>query len=200
MSERLAVFAYASLVSLDSAARTLGRPVGAAPPARLAGFERNWTLVRDNHRSEKTFARPDGSLPGWCLGLNLVPGADPQATSPGPNGALIEVTAAELDRLDIREIRYRRVEVAPTVTLGDGSAHEFDSVTAYCARPENFSPEPPPESVILAPYPRAIEAAFAERGDDELALYLETTARPPVDLVEGTLVGDRIPEGNPREW
>ena len=74
VSERLAVFAYGSLVSAESAARTLGRPVPAAPSARLEGFTRDWSLARDNLRSEKTFERPDGSLPAWCLGLNVVTG------------------------------------------------------------------------------------------------------------------------------
>jgi hypothetical protein len=86
------------------------------------------------------------------------------------------------------------------VRLAGGAPHEFDSVTVYSARPENFSLTPPPDSVILATYPRAIESAFETRGADELAVYRETTARPPVELVEGTLVSERIPEGNPREW
>ena len=73
-------------------------------------------------------------------------------------------------------------------------------MTVYTARPENHRPEPPPGAVILEPYPRTIEAAFAGRGEDELALYRETTAPMPVELTPGRLVGDRIPEGNPRDW
>src|SRR5687768_8358758 len=94
MSSRLAVFAYGSLVSLVSAERTLGRPVESAGPARLAGWWRGWSQARDNLRSEKTFARADGTTPSHCLGLNVEP-----RPGPGPNGALIEVTEAELDRL-----------------------------------------------------------------------------------------------------
>ena len=69
---RLAVFGYASLVSPASASHTLGRPV-APIPARLQGWTRAWSLARDNRTSEKTFARPDGSEPAYCLGLNLEP-------------------------------------------------------------------------------------------------------------------------------
>ena len=75
MSPRLALFAYGSLVSPASAARTLGRPVEAPAPARLPGWRRRWSLARDNLRSEKTFARADGSAPPYFLGLNIEPTA-----------------------------------------------------------------------------------------------------------------------------
>ena len=77
----------------------------ASVPARLEGFSRGWTLGRDNLRSEKMFARADGSLPRFCLGLNLE--RDRCGIAPAPNGVLLEVTKAELERLDLREIRYR---------------------------------------------------------------------------------------------
>ena len=69
----LAVFGYASLVSPASAAQTLGRPVGRAVPARLHGWARGWTLGREQAKSEKTFARPDGSVPA------LLPRPQPRA-------------------------------------------------------------------------------------------------------------------------
>ena len=190
---RLAVFGYGSLVAPESVAATLDRPPRPAQLARLAGWRRNWTLVRDNLASEKTFARKDGSLPRFCLGLNLEPDAD----APAPNGALIEVSEAELDRLDIREIRYSRVDVTDSI---DGAAHGFDTVIAYVAKPENHAPEPPPDAVIIATYPRTIEAAFASVGREAFEAYRATTAPPPVPVVEGTLVADAIPPGNPRDW
>ena len=104
---RVAVFGYASLASPESASRTLGRPVEFAAVARLHGWARGWTLGREQAASEKTFARADGSIPSFCLGLNVVPAVDALA----PNGVLIELTEAELDRLDLREVRYDRVEV-----------------------------------------------------------------------------------------
>ena len=116
---RLAVFAYASLVSPASAGETLGRTIDGLVPARLEGFSRGWTLGRDNLRSEKTFARADGSLPRFCLGLNLER-AD-EGPRP-PNGALVEVTKAELERLDVREIRYRRIDVTEAIVAQAGAA------------------------------------------------------------------------------
>jgi hypothetical protein len=187
----LAVFGYASLVNRESAARTLGRPVEAAAPARLQGWSRAWTLGRDNAASEKTFARADGSLPRWCLGLNV----DRAERPTNPNGALIEVTEAELDRLDLREMRYLRVEV--TDAVGDSG---FDAVFTYTARPEHHHPTPPPDAIIVATYPAAVEAGFAALGPGQLDLYRRTTVPPPAAVTEATLVADRIPEGNPREW
>ncbi len=190
---RLAVFGYASLVSRESAAQTLGRPVGPCPVARLEGWRRRWSLVRDNERAEKTFARADdGTLPPYMLGLNIEPGGEP---AEAPNGVLIELTDAELDRLDVREVRYDRVDVTEAI-----AEHGFDQVVAYTAKPERFSAEPPPGAVILAPYAETVERCFAELGPEQRDLYLETTGRPPVEVIEAVLVRDAIPEGNPRDW
>ena len=189
---RLAVFGYASLVSPESAAITLGRPVEIAALARLHGHARDWTVGRDNTATEKTFARPDGSVPHYCLGLNVHPSTGAEA----PNGVLIEVSQAELDRLDIRELRFHRSEVTAEIE----SSAEFDAVFAYRARPENHHPRPPADAIVVATYPRHVEAAFAELGPDQLELYRATTHPPPVEVTEATLVADAIPPGNPRTW
>jgi len=191
----LAVFGYASLVSARSAAETLGRPVPTPlRPARLRGWRRRWSQARDNHRSEKTFALPDGSLPDYCLGLNVERGED----DAGPvNGVLIELTEAELDRLDIREIRYDRVEVTDLIDA-DGPLPEL--VITYTAKEANFAPEPPPGTIILDSYATAIEEAFEALGPGELEHYLASTGPHPVERVAARLVNDEAPAGNPRAW
>lgn len=194
---RLAVFGYASLVSRASAAQTLGREMVPCPLARLTGWRRRWSQVRDNERAEKTFARADGgALPPFMLGLNIEPGATAEADA--PNGALIELSERELDRLDRRELRYERIDVTPAIPAA--AELGFERVFAYTARPENFAAEPPAGAVILRPYAETVEAAFAEHGEEARRLYLETTGPPPVELIEGILVRDSIPEGNPRTW
>jgi hypothetical protein len=196
---RLAVFGYASLVSPVSAGETLGRPVQIAALARLHGHARGWTVGRDNTATEKTFARPDGTVPHHCLGLNV----DPVEDGAAPNGVLIEVSDAELDRLDIRELRFHRTEVTDAIEVLPGPAgapERFDGVFTYRARPENSFPTPPDDAIVVAAYPRLVEAAFAELGPDQLDLYRETTPAPPVDVTEATLVADSIPPGNPRAW
>jgi hypothetical protein len=194
MSPRLAVFAYGSLASLASAERTLGRPVEHAAVARLAGWGRRWSQARDNLATEKTFARADdGSVPPYCLGLNLE-----RKTGPGPNGALIELTEAELERLDLREVRYDRIDVTGEVAAEEDPS--FDRVFTFVAKPENVVPSPPPGAVILATYARAVDAAFEALGPGQLELFRETTGPHPVEIVEAVLVRDEIPAGNPREW
>jgi hypothetical protein len=194
---RLAVFGYGSLASPASLAATLGRPVETAALARLPGWARGWTLGRDNLRSEKTFARADGSVPRYCLGLNL----DPAPGAAGPNGVVVELSEAELRRLDLREVRYQRVDVSAAIAIDPGvRAPAFERVIAFRARREHHHPIPPADAVVLSTYPAAVEAAFAALGREQLDLFRATTPAPPVEVVEAALIRDRIPAGNPRRW
>ncbi len=194
VSARLALFAYGSLVGRASAARTLARPVRHARVVTLPGWRRRWSQARDNLRSEKTFARRDGSIPPYCLGLNL----EPEAGGGAPNGVLIEVGEEDLERLAAREVRYDRIDVTDHLAPIEGEP--FDRVFTFTAKRENFAPDPPPGAVILAAYARAVESAFASLGRDQLERFRETTEPYPAEVVEGVLVRDRIPAGNPREW
>jgi len=198
VSERLALYAYGSLVSIPSAEATLGRPVEHAGAARLGGWRRRWSQVRDNRATEKTFAHAEtGAIPDRSLGLNIERVAD--AEGQGPNGALIEISEAELERLDAREIRYRQVDVTAAVHRQEASGG-FDRIISFTAKPQNFAPTPPPDAVVLAPYLRAVEAGFSAMGAEQLELFRETTGPVPVGVIEAVLVRDEIPQGNPREW
>ena len=192
---RIAVFGYGSLVSRASFAETLGREPADVVPARLNGWRRRWSVGRDNRSAEKTFARPDGEVPPWVIGLNVERARASSDADFAPNGALIELSESELDRLDLREMRYRRVDVSDAIDAGG-----FDLVVAYTARDEHFHPEPPAGAVAMAPYLRAVEAAFHELADGQWELFLKTTGMPPVELIEPQLVRDEIPPGNPRGW
>ncbi len=201
---RTAVFGYGSLVDPDSAARTLGRPVGHVWPARLAGWRRRFSTARDNLHSEKAFARAgDGWVPAAVLALNLE--HDPDSGDEPVNGALIEVDETDLDRLDRRELRYDRIDVTDDVrsefTIGaEGGRGRTAQVFAYVAKADHLAVHPPDEGVILASYVSAVEAAFERLGRHELQTYQQTTGPPPVEVMEAVLVGDAIPEGNPRGW
>jgi hypothetical protein len=189
---RLALFAYGSLVDTESAAGTLERPVSRSEPLRLRGWRRRWSTCRDNLRSEKTFALANGELPRHVLGLNLEPADDDEAA---PNGVLVELTDGELQRLDVREMRYDRIEVTDQL-----DAVGIDRVFTYTARAGHFAPQPPEGAVIIASYASTVESAFDSLGDGQRQIYLETTGPPPVEVVEAELVRDRIPPGNPRAW
>jgi hypothetical protein len=196
---KLAVFGYGSLVSPASFAETLGRDPDRVVPVRLHGWRRRWSVGRDNRSAEKTFARPDGEIPPWIIGLNIEAAADQELSADealAPNGALIELSEAELKRLDLREMRYRRVEVGDAIDAPAG----FDRVVAYTAREEHFYPAPPEGAVAMAPYVRAVEQAFRALGKSQWELFLKSTGMPPVELIEPQLVRDEIPPGNPRGW
>jgi hypothetical protein len=111
------------------------------------------------------------------------------------NGVVIELTEEELDRLDIREIRYDRVEVTGSIE-GDELP---ERIVTYRAKPFHFAPEPPDDAVILRTYAEAVEEGFLRLGKEELDHYLATTPYP-VERVAADLVIDKIPDGNPRAW
>jgi cation transport regulator ChaC len=198
-----AVFGYGSLVSAASAAVTLGRPPqerweeDAAVPASLRGWRRRFSQARDNRNCEKTFARDaDDSVPSHVLGLNVEETGDPADMV---NGLLIAVDDAELDRLDVRELRYDRREVGGAVEPA-AARDSFAGVITYVAKPKHHALEPPPDAVILRSYAEAVEAAFRELGPAQLDEYRRSTGKLPVEPIAAHLVADRIPEGNPRTW
>ncbi len=183
----LGVFGYGSLVLPESVEMTLRRPVGAPHRAALHGWRRRFSQARDNLTCEKTFECEDGSRPEWILGLNVEDGED----DAGPvNGVVIEVTEAELDRLDIREIRYDRVDVTELVEGENLPA----TVVTYVAKDYHFAPEPPEDAVILATYATAIEQGFDALGSGELDHYLRTTGPYPVDRVRPLWSSTRSPK------
>jgi Gamma-glutamyl cyclotransferase, AIG2-like len=190
--ERVGLFGYGSLVLPESASMTLGRTAGELRPARLRDWRRRFSQRRDNLTCEKTFECAGGWRPVWILGLNVEQGED----EAGPvNGVVIELTEAELDRLDIREIRYDRVDVTDLIEGEDLP----NRIVTYTAKEFHFAPEPPEDSVILATYAAAVEEGFGGLGPGELDHYRATTPYP-VERVDARLVIDRIPDGNPRAW
>lgn len=193
----IAVYGYGSLVDAASASLTLGRAVGpdSIVAARLRGWRRRFSQARDNRTCEKTFALADGSIPSWVLGMNIEPADDPEESH---NGALIPLQERELAALDRRELRYDRIEVGAGIEAAQPL--EFERIYTYVAKPANFCPVPRPGSVILRSYAEAIEAAFASLGPEQLQRYRASTLPYPVEPVAGTLLADRIPAGNPREW
>jgi len=194
--ERLAVFGYGSLVSRASIAETLGHEAPAPVPARLAGWRRRWSVYRKNTAHEKTFERVDGEPFEHIVGLNIE--RAPEAPEgEWPNGALIELTEGELERLDGRELRYDRVEVTDGVVADDAG---FDRVYAFTAKKGHFAVETPPSAIIIASYVQACEAAFNELGPGAWERFLATTGEFSLPVVDVRLVEDSIPEGNPRAW
>ena len=194
--ERLAVFGYGSLVSRASIAETLGHEAPAPVSARLAGWRRRWSIYRRNTAHEKVFERVDGEPFEHVVGLNIERAPD-AIEDEWPNGALIALTAEELQRLDLREVRYDRVEVTAEVSADD---HGFDRVYAFTAKAGHFAAETPPDAIVIASYVEACRVAFDELGPGAWELFEATTGESPAPVVDVRLVADSIPEGNPRAW
>jgi hypothetical protein len=96
-------------------------------------------------------------------------------------------------------MRYDRVDVSDQVAARDGAVE--GTVFTYTAkRPEHFAAEPPPDSIVVKAYLEIVEYGFGELGEGELERFAATTGPPPVEVVEATLVKDRVPPGNPRRW
>ena len=97
--------------------------------------------MRDNLACEKTFALADGTRPSWILGLNLEPGED--RGRPGQRRPDRAAREDELARLDLREIRYDRVEVDRRGRDGRDRPTP-ERVIAFTAKREHHAPDPPP--------------------------------------------------------
>ena len=146
-------------------------------PASLGGWRRRFSQARDNLTCEKTFELDDGVRPEWVLGLNVEPSED----NAGPvNGAVIELTELELERLAIREIRYDPIDVSDEIT----GPSLPERVITFSAKPSHFAAEPPDGAVILATYTRAVEEEPSTTWAPTTSrAYRATTGPYPVECV-----------------
>ena len=174
-SSRLALFAYASLVSTASAGETVGRTAGASVPARLNGFSRAWTLGRDNIGRK----RPSPDRTARCPASAWASTSSPPSASPAPNGALVEVAQAEFDRPRSRRDALRRLDVTRTRSFGRWIRDLFDVVFAYTARAEHHHPTPPDNAIVIGNYLHH-RGRVLQLGPDQLDLFHATTITPPV--------------------
>ena len=189
-----ALFGYGSLVNRLSAEQTLGRPVRRLQTATVKGWNRRWSLLRDNRYCEKTFALADGTIPDWLLSLNIEPtgnGAD-EVT-----GALIEIDEADLTALSVRETRYRTVDVTASC---DAEIRPQMRVLTFVAKPLNSAQTPPSGALILRSYLNVVESGFRELGKGQLERFRATTGEPPVSVVDATLVRHAAPGTTPVDW
>jgi hypothetical protein len=170
------VFGYGSLAGPASAAGTVGHGIRGHRPARLAGMRRAWIVGSDaESHPERTFLRADGSV---FTGVSVVLGLEP---APGRHctGAVLAVTATDLERLDLRERNYHRTDVTGRVSWpGRPSPH---IVWAYLPRARATARlRSGRELRVRAEYVAVVEAAFASMGalDD----YRRGTPPPPVPV------------------
>lgn len=157
------LFGYGSLIDLESLARTTGRHVAPASvrEAWLDGWRRTWN-VYDLVRAEG-----DG-IPMPMAFYNIEP--DPGARC---NGVLIPLRREDLEKLDLRERQYDRVEVTAAVNPPPpGRTYTYVGKPAARRLPEG--------TVVAASYEQLVDAAVRRRGERFAEEFRRSTA--PHDL------------------
>jgi gamma-glutamylcyclotransferase (GGCT)/AIG2-like uncharacterized protein YtfP len=157
--------------------------------ADLPGFARGWGVAMDNRRDlpgYKYYTAPDGTRPQVFVSfLDVVPVAGAAAV----NGLCLPVDAGELTRLDRRERNYARLDVSDRIDAG--GARVWVYVGTPASRLRLSSARRAGRAVIDGCYLRAVEAAFAALGAEELGRCRSSLAPgelPVVELVRHQLV------------
>lgn len=177
------VFGYGSLVSPDSIATTIGRPVDRADgyaASVLHGFTRGWNY--GSLRQRATWDGPHGRVEaGVVVSLGLVVRSD-AAT----NGAVIRVTEHEFAALDRRESDYDRVDV--TDRIEGLSVADRGRVYTYVPRRSAIeryeAARARRRAAVKQGYVELVEAAFAALGEHAVDLYRTSTPHPDVPIVD----------------
>jgi hypothetical protein len=150
--------------------------------ADLPGFARGWGVAMDNRRDlpgYKYYTAPDGTRPPVFVSfLDIAPAARAAAV----NGLCLPVDADQLRRLDRRERNYARCDVSDWIDAG--GARVWVYVGTPTARRRLRDARHDGLAVIDASYRRAVEAAFAALGADELARCRSSLAPGGLPLVE----------------
>lgn len=165
------VFGYGSLINLESAEKTLGRAVR-DEEVRIVDaddFARLWRLVvqvtvtgyRDN--------------PVNAVFLDIVDQVGEKC-----NGILIEVSKDELERLDVREKYYDRIDITENVRprVSDGKVFVYQGNPKFFA--ENF-----PNPRILAQYKDIVRKGTLHWGKDFARNFEQTTRPHRFETIEG---------------
>jgi gamma-glutamylcyclotransferase (GGCT)/AIG2-like uncharacterized protein YtfP len=162
------LFAYGSLLSPESASRTLMRPITISDlvMTRIRGYKRTWTAPTD-------VIIADGDLESVRTALFL----DLSAHSGSHcNGALLRISDNEWERLDLREISYDRIEIEAELD------HRSIPAFTYVAPLERKASE----GIVLSRYVELIEQALELYPKEFACEFWRTTANANLHLVHGT--------------
>lgn len=163
------LFGYGSLMSPESIARTLGRPVelNALKTVWLNGYERGWTVYDTLLFGDQGEGKP-------AAFLNIRPHAGRRC-----NGIALPVRIADLNGFDQRERNYRRVDVSALI-----SPPLERPVFTYVGK------EPwtrlPPDTVVASKYIALVESALTHWSPAFRESYHASTAPCPHPREEGS--------------
>lgn len=151
-------------------------------PARLRGYRRTWNIAMDNSvdlPGYKYYVTPDGERPPvFVTFLNLAPHAK------GPvNGIVFEVTAHELDALDLRERNYERVDVTRQVEVAvQGQIWAYLGNADARGRYETGVAQS--RAVVSREYFEGVRQGFAAMGPKAITEFDATTDAPACPMSE----------------
>jgi len=182
MSATTWVFGYGSLVSPESMANTIGRPVRTWAVAHLDGYGRRWNYGSLHLRGDWHHEGLD-VVSGLVVSLGLEASATESC-----NGVIVPVTDDELAALDWRERDYERTDITDRVRREDDVT--TTSVWTYVPRPSAIERYLDARdrgcAGIRESYWELVGAAFAALGGDHHDRYLATPA-PDVPVVDMAL-------------
>lgn len=160
------VFAYGSLLNLNSAARTIGRPIDISDvtPCRLPGYRRNWGCWA----RARFMDSPRTSFVIVCL--NVTP-SENDAT----NGILIPVSEEEFENLRKREHGYDAVDVQVADDAGNVR-------TATTFRADAASCDPPADALVSRKYIEIASSGAENFGPDFHREFTESVTPVPYDV------------------
>jgi cation transport regulator ChaC len=165
------VFGYGSLMNPLSAEKTLRRRLYREDfqCATLHDYVRSWTAPGCICLQDNGWLRPCDAL---FLDLSHSPGSS-------CNGVVVEVSAQELQALDIREQGYERCVVELEFENG-GCLEGFTYVMPECTKQH--------DGVIAAKYKQMIDEALLAFSADFAAQFWQSTRPSPAALVEGEYI------------
>ena len=175
------VFGYGSLVAAGEIERAISRPLDTASEygtAALVGYRRTWNAgMRNLHDdpTDKHYELPDGTRPDRTISAL---GIEPDQTS-RVNGVVFRVTRAELNALDRRERRYRRIECSLRIVAELPIAGQvFTYLPLASATRLTAAGRADGSDTISEDYKLLVERGFQSLGPDAYAEYVASTEVP----------------------
>lgn len=167
------VFGYASLVA---------EPGAAVHVARLPGYRRVWGVATDNARAlpgYKMYLRScDGSRPAVFVAFVDID-RDPSGTV---NGLIRQVAAEELERLDMRERNYDRIDVSGEIEGFEGRVWTYRGSAAGRDRLRRGRSEG--RAVVSRDYLEKVRRGFAALGPEHESAFAASSCLDDLPVME----------------
>ena len=172
--ERIGILGYGSLISFQSASRTLKRNLTHADlhEAILYDYKRTWTYWAYVHSIYL-----DKIIKGVFLNIENNPYSK-------LNGVVFEVSSQELEYLKSREKNYDCVDVTKNIKLIKTQS-SFDIIYAFVGNESNLINLTEQDLFVFKKYISIVEEGLKTFDEEFSNLFRETTNNIQVPLIEG---------------